>query len=160
MESSLKEFDDTVWDDDDLFETPWDVYKSLCGKYKVYPQLDVAADHYNKKCEQYIPDDRYGGALNNEIPEHQWTDDSWCNPPHSKTGDFVKKAFEQWKKHDINIIMIIPTNTMSSHFWHKYIEGHAEYHAIEGRIRFLKNGKPAKYKSRNAYVCVIWRSRQ
>lgn len=32
-------------------------------------------------------------------------------------------------------------------------------HPIGGSITFLKDGKPTKDSSRNAYVCVIWRKR-
>ena len=64
------------------------------------------------------------------------------------------------KQNNINILMIIPANTVSSKFWHKYIEGHAEYHAQpKGRIKFNKNKQPTKYQARNAYMVVIWRVR-
>ena len=56
--------------------------------------------------------------------------------------------------------MIIPANTVSSKFWHNYIEGHAEYYAQpKGRIKFNKNKQPTKYQARNAYMVVIWRVR-
>jgi hypothetical protein len=54
-------------------------------------------------------------------------------------------------------MMILPTNTMSSKYWHECIEGITEYHPIKGRIRFLVDGKPSKHMSRNAYCVVIWR---
>lgn len=60
----------------------------------------------------------------------------------------------------MNIMMIIPTNTMSSGYWHNYIEKFAEYHPIKGRIRFLVDGKPSKHTSRNAYCVVIWRKNE
>jgi len=56
-------------------------------------------------------------------------------------------------------MMILPANTVSSQYWHDCIEGIAEYHPIKGRIRFLRDGKPSEYPSRNAYVVVIWRAR-
>lgn len=146
--SELKQFDDTQFEDDE-YETPYFLFDFLKKKYKVYPTLDVAANDRNKKCERYLTD-----GLHSE-----WLKDSWCNPPHSMTEQFVRKAHEEWAKHNINIMMIIPTNTMSSKFWHHCIEGIAEYHAVEGRVRFLRYGRPARFNSRNAYVCVIWRKR-
>lgn len=120
--------------------------------YGVKPKMDVAADCLNTKCEMFIT--RKENAL-----LRRWYWDSWCNPPHSKTEDFVRKALGEWMEFNNNIIMIIPTNTMSSNFWHECIENIAEYHAVRGRPRFLKNGRPAKFNSRNAYVCVIWRKK-
>ena len=89
----------------------------------------------------------------------RWDQDFWCNPPHSMTKQFVKKAYEEHLTYNVNGMMIIPANTMSSKFWHIYIEDVAEVHAIKGRIRFLVDGKPSKFASRNAYVCVIWRKK-
>jgi len=139
----------------DEWETPRDLVHELANKYGVFPVLDAAANADNSKLSYW---------LDNALNEEWFTDDMglvdvWCNPPHSKNEQFVRKAFEQWKKHNINIMMILPTNTMSSIYWHDCIEGIAEIHPIKGRIRFLYNGKPAKDVSRNAYVCVIWRKK-
>lgn len=146
--SQLKQFDDTVFDEDE-YETPPQLYNELCYKTGIKPKLDVAANTSNRKCLEYLKDGLH----------ESWNKDVWCNPPHSITEKFVRKACEQWHKNNINILMIIPTNTMSSSFWHECIEPYAEYFAIRGRIRFLRFGHPAKHASRNAYVCVIWRKR-
>ena len=139
----------------DEWETPKELFKFLCEEYDIHPDTDVCATDGNTKCIGYV--DREMDCLKHEF---QWHDDGlWCNPPHSQTEQFVKKMFEQWRKHNIPILMIIPTNTMSSKYWHNYIENTAEYYPIKGRIRFLYNGKPAKDVSRNAYVCVIWRKK-
>ena len=51
-------------------------------------------------------------------------------------------------------------NTVSSIFWHKYIEVHAQYYAQpKGRIKFNKNKQPTKFQARNAYMVVVWRVR-
>jgi len=150
--SELKEFDDTVHDEDE-YETPYQLFLDLCRKYKIQPQLDVAATGRNTKTEEYLDD-----ALIQPWDHHGL--DVWCNPPHSKTREFVYRAYSQWHAHNINIMMIMPTNTMSSVFWDSCIEDIAEYHAIKGRITFLHHGKPAPNHSRNAYVCVIWRARE
>jgi len=155
--SELKEFDDTPeLKEQDNYETPKAVFDELCKKYNVKPTLDVCADELNTKCYEWFGIDKCDDAL-----KYNWNfnRDIWCNPPHTKTELFVRKSYREWKEHgNFNIMMIIPTNTMSSHFWHEYIEGNAEYHAIRGRIRFLQDGKLAPHCSRNAYVCVIWRA--
>jgi phage N-6-adenine-methyltransferase len=151
MMSELKQYDDTVYDEDE-YETPSELYNKLCFLYGVKPALDVAADSINRKCLDYY--DRQKDGLS-----FRWTSDVWCNPPHTKTGAFVRKAYNEWSANNINIMMIIPTNTMSSKFWHHCIENIAETHAILGRIRFRQFGRLAPSSARNAYVCVIWRKR-
>ena len=135
---------------DDEFETPPQLFKDLCYKYRVFPKLDVAANQGNSICERFCTD----GLV------EEWSEDSLCNPPHSITGKFVEKAYNEWRQKNINILMIIPANSVSSIFWHKYIEGHAEYHAQpKGRIKFNKNKQPTKYQARNAYMVLVWRVR-
>lgn len=133
----------------DEYETPNELYASLVDRFDISPSLDVASNEYNSKCLFRLKD-----GLNDE-----WTAHSWCNPPHSLNDKFVRKAFEQWQKHNINIMMLLPCNTQSSKYWHECIEGVAEYHPIKGRIRFLVDGKPSKHASRNAYCVVIWRKK-
>jgi len=85
--------------------------------------------------------------------------DVWCNPPHTKTKEFVEKAYEQWLKYNINIMMIIPANSMCTKYAEKCIGNVAEYHPIYGRPQFLKDGKLSAYPSRNSYFVVIWRKK-
>jgi len=136
----------------DEYETPHDIFNSLCTKYNITPMIDVCANVDNKKCSNFFD-------INTDGLNSNWDDDVWCNPPHSITGKFVEKAFEEWNKNNINIMMIIPANTCSSKYWHDYIEDNAEYHAIKGRIRFLRDGSPSEHVSRNAYMCIIFRKK-
>jgi len=135
---------------DDEFETPDELFHLLCNKYAIFPVLDVAATDENKKCHYHFTKEQNG-------LEQDWALDSWCNHPHTLHEQFVAKAYWEWTKNNIDILMIIPANCCRTTYWHKYIEGIAEYHAIKGAIRFLKDGKPTKDFSRNAYLCVIWR---
>lgn len=146
----------------DEYETPDELYNKLCNDYDIIPHLDVATNQKNSKCEfgLFYANESHN-ALNYEWhhPELDISVNVWCNPPHSLNEKFVRKAFEQWQKHNINIMMLLPCNTQSSKYWHECIEGVAEYHPIKGRIRFLVGGKPSKHASRNAYCIVIWRKK-
>ena len=140
----------------DDWETPNHLYQHLCGKYNIHPTLDVAADFINTKTKVFHND-----SLDTEWcydmvnPEYR---DVWCNPPHSKTESFVKKADEQWKKHNINILMIVPANSICAHYFDDVFDNnHASYYRISGRPQFLRNGKVSKFPSRNSYFVVIWR---
>jgi len=149
MIPELKQFDDTIHDEDE-YETPQELFDELCQKYDIHPIVDVAANEFNSKCEGYLPDGL----------KQYWNDDAWCNPPHSKTEEFVKKAQQQWEEHNINILMIVPANAICAHFFDDiFDDNHAEYHRISGRPTFLQNGKLTKNPSRNSYFTVIWRKR-
>ena len=137
---------------EDEFETPIWLYTQLCIKYNIYPELDVSATILNKKCPNFF-------SLSNNALEQEWTKTAWMNHPHSLHEPFAAKAYQQWKKYNITIMAIFPANCCRTEYWHRYIEGHAEYHAIRGSIRFLYNGRPSKDSSRNAYLCVIWRGK-
>jgi len=150
MTSILKSFDKTIHDEDE-YETPRYVFDDLCKKYGIIPKLDVAATKENTKCDFYIIKEE--SAL-----EIFWPMDVWCNPPHSLTEQFVRKADQEWLLRGINIMMIVPANAMCAKFWHNIIQ-HVEYYRIEGRIRFLQHGKPAPNSSRNGYFVVLWRKR-
>jgi len=140
----------------DEYETPNDVFNLLCLDYVINPELDVAADFTNTKCRIF-----HGNAL-----ETGWTIgerdpefvDVWCNPPQTKCKEFVLKADEQWKKHNINILMIIPANVLTTNYFANVIDN-VEYHPIKGRITFLVDGKPSPYPARNGYFVVIWRKK-
>lgn len=138
---------------DDEFETPPKLFRDLCEKYILLPVLDVAATSKNKKCISYF-------TKSQNSLEHEWRGTVWCNHPHTLHEQFVEKCHQQWSKNNIDIIMIIPANCCRTTYWHKWIEGIAEYHAIKGSIRFLQNGKLSKDSSRNAYLCVIWRKKK
>ena len=138
---------------DDEWETPKEFFDELCEKYNIHPTLDVCATQQNTKCILHI---------NEEINSlsQDWDQDSWCNPPHSKTGDFVRKAYSEWLKNNINIMLLVPANTVSTSYWHEYIENVTEYHAIKGRIKFLRDGLPSKFQSRNSYMLLIYRKNE
>ena len=152
---SLKPFDDTILDDDDEFETPNELFWWLCRKYCIVPILDASANNDNSKTKYFLKD-----ALFTEwvVPDKE-INDVWCNPPHSKTEEFVKRAQNQWEKYGMNIMMIIPANAVCTHYFEYLIESNVEIYPITGRPRFLRNGRPSKFPSRNSYFVVIWRKK-
>ena len=140
----------TVSSKDDEYETPPELVELLCKQFHVTPIIDVAATNSNRKFTIFF-------SKEDDALKQDWTLDCWCNHPHSLHKEFVEKAYNEWKKHNITVMMIIPSNTGRTRYWHEFIEPYAEYKMIKGNIRFLKDGKPTKDASRNGYVCVIWR---
>ena len=84
----------------------------------------------------------------------------WCNPPRSKNGKFVKKAFEQWEKHSIDIVMLLCWNDLGNKYGEMIFES-----ILNGRIKvgnlgkviFNKNGKPSEFPSRLTYFWAWFR---
>ena len=118
--------------------------------------MDVACTDENCKTEYKLP--------NISALDIDWINtyksDVWCNPPHSLNEEFVKKAYEQWDKHNINIMMILPANAMCTNYAENWIEPFAEYHPINRRFcKFLYKGEK-KDSSRNGYFVVIWRKHE
>jgi len=169
----------------DEYATMWDLFNALCREYDLRPNLDVSANFENTKCMYYITKEIDALTVDWVIAQDKVVIGKngtpflshgryakavvWCNPPHNKkkvngkwvsqTELFVRKAQEQWEKHNINIMMIIPANAVCTKYAEECIEGKAEIHPIYGRPRFEVNGKPAKDSARNSYFCVIWRKR-
>jgi len=110
--SELKEFDDTIHDEDE-YETPLWLMLQLTGKYKIFPLLDIACTPENCRCLKAVRVDalRYDWTYAGKVV------DIWCNPPHSKTEEFVKQADRQWQKYNMNIMMIVPANAVCAHFF-------------------------------------------
>lgn len=143
----------------DEWETPFELYTHLCEKYNIHPELDVACTIKNKKCRIYYARDMEdpidGGFMDGLV--FNWHSDVWCNPPHSKNKEFVRKAYDEWVKHNINVLMILPANALCTNYAENWIEPFAEYHPINRRFyKFLYHGEK-KDSSRNGYFVVIWR---
>ncbi len=150
--SELEEFDDTESDEDE-WTTPVSVFNSLCWYHNLYPKLDVCADSINAKCKVYLTKE------DNALLTNWIITTVWCNPPHSKTEEFVKKAQTEWLKHNINILMIVPANAIGAHYFDDIFDGKsATYHRYSGRIKFTQHGIE-KSSSRNGYFSVVWRKR-
>ncbi len=162
--SELKEIDDSLSgnEKEDEYETPPELYLKLCETYKIYPSLDVTANKENTKCKFFLTD---GLAKEWVIPYtypkrtdmKYKTVDVWGNFPHSKQEQFVKRADQQWKKHNMNIMIIVPANSICAKYFDEIFDNpFVKYFRISKRIIFYRNGKPSKFPSRNGYFVVIW----
>jgi len=158
--TQLKQYDNLPEPDEDSYETENKLIKRMEDNYDLRFSLDAAAKEYNAKYDHYLDN-----ALFQEwIVSIGGINDVWCNPPHSKTVKFIKRADDQHKKWNINICMIVPTNVQSTGVWHELIETEntviTENHPLFKRPKFLKMGKKTKHTSRNAYRVIIWRRKK
>jgi len=176
MDNQLLQGERSDAQNSDEYQTPDYLIAEESRKRGVFPRLDVAANQLNKKCENFLDN-----ALRQEwvllLPDGTLAD-VWCNPPHNKikftgivdgveykdktvsqTELFVRKACEQWRKHNINIMMIIPANSTCTRYAEDCIDGKAEDYPIYGSITFIVNDKLANDSSRNRYRIIVWRAK-
>lgn len=143
----------------DEWETSQKLYEWLCAKYQFYPECDVAASDKNKKCSVYFGKDRLYPSDQNGL-EQKWFDKNWCNPPHSETEKWVKKACEEFVKNYHETMMIIPANSTCTQYAEACIEGIAEKYSIYERPKFKNDLQEKKDNARHSYYVIIWRTKK
>lgn len=140
-------------------------YENICDTYEIYPKFDAAATHESTKCPEYF--DKIDNAL-----EREWKIenpvgiivDIWCNPPLNKglCRKFVLKAEEQWRKHNMNIMMPVPAGVISRqyfrHLWDEFVKNQGKTVFLDpiDRPKFLLNGKKKTF-ARNDYMMLIFK---
>ena len=121
----------------DLWETPQEFFDKLNAEFGF--TLDPCATPENAKCEKYYTKEDDG-------LKQDWSGETvFCNPPYGRAiKDWVKKCYEESKKENTTVVMLIPARTDTSYF-HDYIYNKAkEIRFIRGRLKFgnAKNSAP------------------
>ena len=129
----------------DLWNTPQAFFDELNAEFHF--TLDPCALPSNAKCDKYF------------TPEEDGLKQSWggqivfCNPPYGRAiGAWVKKCYEESRKPDTLVVMLIPARTDTSYF-HDYIYHKAELRFIRGRLHFNEAPQGAPFPS----MVVIFR---
>jgi len=148
----LKDYDDTYFDikkskavkhlqiinDNDEYGTPESIYKMGVSLAGFKPDIDVCASEFNHKCEYYftINDDFL------ELNDNRFISNNFGNFPYANQYQCMKKAWELYQKYNGNWLILAYSKT-DTKWWHQFVEGKAEVHFIEGRVKFLdKHGEP------------------
>ena len=121
------------------WETPQDLFDRLDAQFHF--TLDPAATDDNHKCAKW-----YTMETNGLIQD--WSNEVvFCNPPYGKEiGKWVEKCYNEARKHNVKIVMLIPARTDTKWF-HKYlykkedIGVHIEF--LQGRLRFINRTFPS-----------------
>jgi len=125
----------------DLWETPQSFYDELDKEFQC--TLDPCATPENAKCEMFFTKEMNGLTQN-------WggCNSVFCNPPYGKEiGKWVKKAYEESKKNDTTVVMLIPARTDTAYF-HDYIYHKAkEIRFVKGRLKFGQSKNAAPFPS-------------
>lgn len=106
----------------DSWGTPIDLFDSLNAEFNF--TIDAAANKFNALCDRYYTeeDDSLKQSWKGEVV--------FCNPPYSRTGDFLAKA----KEADI-AVYVVGVRTQASYFLHNVFASPFCY-----EIRFLHRG--------------------
>ncbi len=133
----------------DEYETPQNLYDKACLDYKINPFVDVCATKENSKCDDYF-------TKENDSLTKDWDIPFFMNPPYSRVADFMKKAYYESKKWNVEGLILIYAKT-DTKFWHSFIENKAEVHFLKGRIKFLKDGIKTKNSAPYPSCWIIYR---
>lgn len=120
------------------WETPQGLFDDLNKEYGF--TLDAAASDKNHKCKKYYTE-RVDGLL------QDWKGETvFCNPPtgHKSFKLWVRKAYEESRKKNTTVVMLLPVSTDSDWF-QRYIYGQQGV-----RVKFL----PARIKMTNPYLFI------
>lgn len=133
--------------------TPPKMLEEACKKYNVNPILDPCADNGKHLKLPFNYTKKQDGLKRN------WIYDAFVNPPYGRElPPWVKKSYDEHKKHNITVLLLIFAKVGTS-YWHDFIEDIAEVHNIRGRIRFIdgETGKVSKNSAPYDSSWVIWR---
>ena len=136
---------------DDEWETDSQMLRDACAKYKVFPKMDVCSTVENYKFENYFT--KYYDGLTQD-----WDEDFFMNPPYSEVDTWMPKAYYEHRKNNVNGLILVYSKT-DTKWWHKYVEGKAEVHFIEGRVKFLKDGIKSKNSAPYPSCWIIYRKK-
>lgn len=132
----------------DDWATPQDFFDKLNQEFKF--TLDPCANYFNHKCDKYYTKEQNGLIQN-------WQGNRvFCNPPYGREiGKWVKKAFEESRKENTIVVMLVPARTDTKYF-HDFIYGKAEIRFLRGRLKFGNSKTPAPFPS----MVVIFRNKE
>lgn len=121
----------------EVWATPQDFFDKLNEEFHF--NLDPCALPENAKCSKYFTP-KSNGLLQN------WGGYvTFCNPPYGrKLYDWVEKCYNESKKPNTTVVMLIPARTDTRYF-HEFIYHKAkEIRFIRGRLKFggSKNSAP------------------
>jgi site-specific DNA-methyltransferase (adenine-specific) len=130
----------------DEWETPAALFEILDKEFHF--QVDAAATKENAKLSVYFEDlDAVPTLETNWYLKDAW-ERFWLNPPYSKIGAFMKKAYEESLKGAV-VVCLIPSRTDTA-YWHDYCMKAHEIRFIRGRLKFGDGKGSAPFPS-----CIV-----
>ena len=120
-----------------------------------------------------LVDDKYGDILSLTACDNYFTPaengllQDWggfrvfCNPPYGRDiGKWVRKGYEESKKPNTLVAMLIPARTDTSYF-HEYIFNQAdEIRFLKGRLKFTDEDGNTKDAAPFPSALIVWKSKE
>jgi phage N-6-adenine-methyltransferase len=121
------------------WDTPQDFYDKLDKQFNF--TLDPCATSKSAKCKKYYTEEEDGVA-------QDWNGQTvFVNPPYGRgIGAWLKKGYEESKKHNTVVVMLIPSRT-DTKWWHDYVMKAKEVHLVRGRLKFGASDNAAPFPS-------------
>ena len=121
------------------WDTPQDFYEKLNKQFDF--TLDPCASARSAKCKKYFTKEDDGLA-------QDWRGHTaFVNPPYGRNiGEWVKKGYEESKKHNTVVVMLVPSRT-DTKWWHDYVMRAKEVHFVRGRLKFGDSTNAAPFPS-------------
>ncbi len=121
--------------------TPPELFDPLNERFRF--TIDVAAAAHNTKCERFY-------SIEDNGLEQSWAGERvWCNPPYSDIRPWVQKAWNEWYRCEL-IVMLLPANRTEQGWWQDLVEPHRDcsrsgsplrVEFMRGRQRFIRAGQ-------------------
>jgi len=122
------------------WSTPQKFFDKLNWRFGPFT-LDPCADCVSAKCELYYTEADDG--LSKDWAGHT----VYVNPPYGRGIDkWIKKGFEEGKKDDTRVVMLIPART-DTKYWHDYVMKAARVYFVKGRLKFGDSTNCAPFPS-------------
>lgn len=145
----------------DYWHTPPSLYALLDAEFCF--QVDAAASAENTFCPLWCGLDSVPGGYAYDALTSDWSFGGeaqrvWCNPPYSKMGEFVFRAWEQCQAHRLTVVLLIPAYTDPCYWWDCIVPYADEIRFLRGRVSFLERGAQ-KTSARFPSVVIVFRYR-
>lgn len=140
----------------DLWSTPPEVFNALDMEFGF--GFDVCAEDETAKCAEYwtIEDDALSKdwALASSITRATNDSSLWCNPPYSNIKPWVEKAIEAQLNGRMTVMLVMCDPSVK---WFSLAAQFASEirFVTEGRLAFLKNGKPQSGNNKGSAIFVF-----
>lgn len=136
----------------DNFQTPKFLFDKLNNVFSF--TLDAACISTNCLCANGNFFDQGVDGLTTSWAGHR----VFCNPPFSGKDKWIAKAVEEVENNNCPVVvMVLPSNSMDSKPFHKYVFGKYYYEILEGRISFVKDGKPTSGNNSGTVLIYFWK---
>jgi phage N-6-adenine-methyltransferase len=101
--------------------------------------LDVAAAMHNAKCKRFYTAEDDGLSKPWGSSFAVFHERVWCNPPYSDCGSWVRKAWDEWRRDNCGVIvMLLPANRVEQAWWQDHVEPYRDRPGSPLRVEFLR----------------------